>query len=64
MARDPVPLYRAWLIASGHATEQELAGIESGIDKEIDEAVEFTLASPFPDVAELRRDVFKQEIAA
>jgi acetoin:2,6-dichlorophenolindophenol oxidoreductase subunit alpha len=64
MARDPVPLYRAWLIATGHATEQELAGIESGIEKEIDEAVEFTLASPFPDTAELRRDVFKEEIAA
>ena len=35
-----------------------------GIEKEIDEAVEFTLASPFPDTAELRRDVYKEEIAA
>jgi acetoin:2,6-dichlorophenolindophenol oxidoreductase subunit alpha len=64
MARDPVPLYRAWLLSTGYATEQELSGIESAVEQEIDAAVEFTLASPFPDPAELRRDVFKEEIAA
>jgi pyruvate dehydrogenase E1 component alpha subunit len=64
IARDPVPLYRAWLVAAGHATEDELAKLEALIDAEIDEAVEFTLSSPYPDVAELRRDVFKAEIPA
>jgi pyruvate dehydrogenase E1 component alpha subunit len=64
MARDPVPLYRAWLIAAGHATEAQLSGMESNIAKEIDEALEFTLASAYPDVAELRRDVFKEELSA
>ena len=58
MASDPVPAFRAWLIANGHATEAELAAIEAAIDQEIDEAVEFALSSAVPDVAELRRDVF------
>jgi pyruvate dehydrogenase E1 component alpha subunit len=61
MAKDPVPLFRAWLIAAGHAAESELADMEAAIEREIDAAIEFTLNSPFPDVAELRRDVFKDE---
>jgi TPP-dependent pyruvate/acetoin dehydrogenase alpha subunit len=63
MARDPVPLYRAWLIAAGHATEPELSRMEAGIEEEIDAALEFTLGSAFPDAAELRRDVFAEELA-
>jgi acetoin:2,6-dichlorophenolindophenol oxidoreductase subunit alpha len=64
MARDPLPLYRAWLISVGHATEGKLSQIEAEIEQEIDAALEFTLASGFPDSAELRRDVFKEEISA
>lgn len=64
MKQDPVPLFRAWLLEQGHAGEDELAGLEAAIDKEIGEAVEFALTSPYPDVAELRRDVFAQEIEA
>lgn len=61
IAADPVPRYRAQLIAEGLATEEELAAIEAQIEADIDEAVEFALASPFPDVEELSRDVFAQE---
>jgi TPP-dependent pyruvate/acetoin dehydrogenase alpha subunit len=64
MARDPVPAFRAWLIGNGHAKEEELRGIEEGIERKIDEAVKFALESPNPDVAELRRDVFAYEIPA
>lgn len=64
MARDPVPAFRAWLIQGGHAGEAELAGLESAIEKELDAAVEFALASPNPDLAELRRDVFAEELPA
>ncbi len=63
-ARDPVPAFRKWLIASKHATEEELSELEEAIDTELDEALEFTLASPYPDVAELRRDVFEEEMSA
>lgn len=64
MAKDPVPRFRAWLIAQGHAGEAELSAMEASIEKEIDEALEFALSSPYPDVAELRRDVYAQEIPA
>lgn len=63
-ARDPVPAFRKWLIASKHATEEELSELEEAIDTELDEALEFTLASPYPDIAELRRDVFEEEMSA
>jgi len=62
MARDPVPALRAALIAQGHATEAQLAAMESAIEKEIDEALQFALDSPYPDVAELRRDVYAEEL--
>ena len=64
MAKDPVPLFRAWLIAAGHASESELAAMEAAIEHDIDAAVEYTMSSPFPDVAELGRDVFKDEVVA
>jgi TPP-dependent pyruvate/acetoin dehydrogenase alpha subunit len=64
MAKDPVPRYRAWLIAQGHASEAQLADMEAGIEKEIDEAFKFAMDSPFPDVAELRRDVYRDEVPA
>ncbi|MBK5010929.1 thiamine pyrophosphate-dependent dehydrogenase E1 component subunit alpha [Pseudomonas sp. S60] len=64
MAKDPVPLFRSWLIATGHASETELADMEALIAGEIDEAVEFTLNSPYPDLAELKRDIFKDEVTA
>ncbi|MEX3957406.1 thiamine pyrophosphate-dependent dehydrogenase E1 component subunit alpha [Trinickia sp. EG282A] len=59
---DPVPRYRSWLIEHAHASENELTGIEQAIEAEIDAAIEYALASPYPDVAELRRDVYAQEI--
>jgi acetoin:2,6-dichlorophenolindophenol oxidoreductase subunit alpha len=64
MAKDPVPAFRKYLIDNKHATEADLAAMEAGIEKEIDEAVEFAKASAFPDVAELRRDVYATEVTA
>jgi pyruvate dehydrogenase E1 component alpha subunit len=64
MAEDPYPRYRGWLIEQGHASEDELAAIEAGYVAEIDEALKFALASPFPDAAEIYRDVYQQEVEA
>jgi pyruvate dehydrogenase E1 component alpha subunit len=64
MARDPVPRYRAWLLENAHTTEAVLADMEAGTEKEIEEAFKFAMASAFPDVAELRRDVYREEVAA
>jgi pyruvate dehydrogenase E1 component alpha subunit len=63
MAADPVPRYRAQLIAEGIASEDELAALEAAIEAQIDEAVEHALASPFPGIEELKRDIFAEEMA-
>ena len=63
VADDPVPRFRAKLIADGIADEAQLADIESGISADIDEAVEYALAGEYPGIDELKRDVFATEIA-
>jgi pyruvate dehydrogenase E1 component alpha subunit len=64
MKKDPVPIYRRWLIEKGHATEDALAKIEAGIAAEIEEALAFALDSALPDPSEIRRDVYRAEIPA
>jgi TPP-dependent pyruvate/acetoin dehydrogenase alpha subunit len=61
IARDPVVRLRSWLIEQDYSTAEELKGMETAIDKDIDDAVEFALNSPDPDVGELGRDVFATE---
>jgi TPP-dependent pyruvate/acetoin dehydrogenase alpha subunit len=64
VSKDPVPIYRSWLIEQRHATEAQLADIDAAIAAEIDEALAFALEGPYPDVAEIRRDVYEHEVAA
>ncbi|MDP3675716.1 MAG: thiamine pyrophosphate-dependent dehydrogenase E1 component subunit alpha [Novosphingobium sp.] len=64
LAKDPLPALRARLIAGGHASEEQLAAMQSDIEAEVAAAQEFGMNSPLPSVDELRRDVFEQEIAA
>jgi pyruvate dehydrogenase E1 component alpha subunit len=58
-----MPILRARLIAEGIASEQEVAAIEADINGQIDEALAAAMAADFPDIAELKRDVFAEEIA-
>jgi pyruvate dehydrogenase E1 component alpha subunit len=62
-ALDPVPVLRARLISEGIITEEALAAIEAEIEAEISAAVAFADASAYPEMIELKRDVFAQEIA-
>jgi TPP-dependent pyruvate/acetoin dehydrogenase alpha subunit len=64
VARDPVLGLRRQLVESGVATAAELTQMEAAIEHEIDEALRFALESPYPDVDELRRDVYATEIPA
>lgn len=64
MADDPLPKFRARLIADGIATEEQLADMQKTIEAEVEDAIEFALASPLPSLDELRRDVFATEIPA
>ena len=61
--KDPMPVLRARLLSEGIATEADLAEIEQDADSRIVAAIEAAMAADFPDVAELKRDVFAEEIA-
>jgi pyruvate dehydrogenase E1 component alpha subunit len=58
IANDPYPRFRAKLIADGISTEEALAAIEAGFEVELDEAVDYALASAFPGIEELTTDVY------
>ena len=62
MEADPVPRFRRRLIESGVAAEAELAAIEAQIEAEIEDAISFALASEFPPLAEIERDVYATEV--
>ena len=62
MEADPVPAFRAWLLQGGHFTEDELAAVESSVQAELDDAVEYALACPAPAPAELLDDVYAEAI--
>lgn len=56
--RDPIDKVKAWIFNHKLATEDEVAAIEAAAKKEMDEAVEFSINSPFPEAGELYTDVY------
>ncbi|MFI7670683.1 thiamine pyrophosphate-dependent dehydrogenase E1 component subunit alpha [Nocardia sp. NPDC049526] len=62
LAADPVPGLRARLIDSGAADEARLAAIDADARREVEDAIEFARAGDYPDVDELGRDVYAQEV--
>lgn len=62
-AADPVPRLRQRLLDGGIADSAAIDGIEAGILERIDAAVKAAYAAEYPDVAELKRDIFAHEIA-
>ena len=64
LAHDPLPLLRARLIAEGHASEEDLAAMQTEIEAEVAAGQAFGMASPPPSLDELRRDVFAEEMTA
>ncbi len=55
---DPVLIFIRELVAAGVATREQIAEVEKSVKAEISQAVQFALASPFPEPAEALRDVF------
>ncbi len=64
LAADPLPRFRAYLIEHGHASAAELDEVAQRNSTEIDEAVAYGLASPYPELSELETDVLGTEAAA
>jgi pyruvate dehydrogenase E1 component alpha subunit len=62
-AADPVIRFRGWLLAHGHASEDQLAAIEAAAAAEVDDAVAFAQAAPAPVPDEVSRDVYQEMIA-
>jgi pyruvate dehydrogenase E1 component alpha subunit len=64
VAADPVPAFRAKLIADGVTSEETLAAMEAEIAQEIDAAIDFALGSSFPGLDELVKDVYAEGVPA
>lgn len=64
MAKDPVPAFRARLIAEGVATEEQLAEMEAGLAIQIQDAIDFALGSDVAGLEELTTDVYASAGAA
>jgi acetoin:2,6-dichlorophenolindophenol oxidoreductase subunit alpha len=58
LARDPIPAFAKVLLERELASQAELHDIQAAADAEMDAALEFGKASPFPDKSELTTDVY------
>jgi pyruvate dehydrogenase E1 component alpha subunit len=58
---DPVPAFRRLLLEL-QVSEADVRAIEIDVEREIDEAVDYALASPFPAMNELGLDILASEI--
>ena len=59
--RDPIETLKNQLIAEGIRRPDELESIDEDAQREVDDAVEFAMQSPFPDADELCSDVMDTE---
>jgi acetoin:2,6-dichlorophenolindophenol oxidoreductase subunit alpha len=62
MSNDPVPALRQQLVDDNIADEVDLTALEADAKAAVDEALQFARDSDYPDVAELGRDVYAEEV--
>jgi TPP-dependent pyruvate/acetoin dehydrogenase alpha subunit len=56
--RDPVTLHGEWLMANGVADRAALDAIQAELITQMDAAVEFAIASPYPDPSKVTQDIY------
>ena len=56
--RDPIRNHAQWLLSQKYADPALLAQIDAEIKAEMDEAVQFALASPYPETSEVTEDIY------
>jgi pyruvate dehydrogenase E1 component alpha subunit len=56
--RDPIRLHASWLIEHGLADAAALDQIATEVRAEMEAAVKFAIAAPYPDPAEVDQDVY------
>jgi 2-oxoisovalerate dehydrogenase E1 component alpha subunit len=60
--RDPLPAFREQLLELGVLTEQDASGYEARAVAEVDEAVRFAEAAPYPEAAEGAYPVYVEDV--
>ena len=58
LARDPIAIFRHHLVAEGVASEAELDRMEDDVMTEVEDAVNFTDESPYPDSSDAFKDLY------
>jgi pyruvate dehydrogenase E1 component alpha subunit len=56
--RDPIKLHAAWLLSQGHADAGALDQIAVEGRAEMEAAVKFAIAAPYPSVDQVEQDVY------
>ncbi|KYN78552.1 pyruvate dehydrogenase (acetyl-transferring) E1 component subunit alpha [Clostridium sporogenes] len=65
LAKDPIPRFEKYLVENEILTEQKLKEVQSKVESEIDEAVDFANNSPYPELESVLEDVYtdiKEEV--
>ena len=60
LKKDPIPRFAAVLLENNTAGQEDLAQIEQKIIAEIDEAVQFSIDSPLPELSTLVAGVYAE----
>lgn len=63
LARDPIALHRQYLVDNGIASDEEMDRLEADVLAEVDDAVKFTDASPFPEKSVAFADLYTEPIS-
>ncbi len=56
--RDAIKGHAEWLMAQKYADAATLEGIDAEVKAEIEAAVQFALAAPYPDISEVEQDIY------
>jgi TPP-dependent pyruvate/acetoin dehydrogenase alpha subunit len=56
--RDPIQVLGGWLIEQGHADAAALDSLRAEVQAEMDRAVQFAIAAPYPKLEEAGQDVY------
>ena len=61
LARDPIKLFKNYILSNSLANEKVLEEIQVKVKNQIDEAIDFALSSPEPEVKDLKRYLFAEQ---
>jgi acetoin:2,6-dichlorophenolindophenol oxidoreductase subunit alpha len=60
LSRDPIVLFRTWLVENEIAAEDDLDKMDAEVREEVEESVRFTDASPLPDPSRAFADLYTE----